>query len=62
MMTITQHLKFLILSDALEKNLIGTFSSNFLFKEHKQKPSGVHKMSCATTNFGLFSDLSLSVL
>lgn len=62
MMTIIQHLKFLILSDALEKNWASTFSSNFLFKEHKQKSSGVHKMSCETTNFSLFSDFSWSVL
>lgn len=54
MMTLTQYLKFLILSGALKKNC--TVSSN-LFKEYKPKSSGVLKMSCETMNFSLFSDL-----
>lgn len=35
MMTTTQHLKFLILSNALKTKCTSIFSSNFLFKEDK---------------------------
>lgn len=44
MMTTTQHLKFLISSNALKTKCTSIFSSNFLFKEDKCKSSGVLKM------------------